>query len=1636
MSSEKSSGFKEKFLGELKDILASITGGGGRRLSRLIVFAGLAAILLLFIAQLGSVEEPAAAPPPLELEPLTVHIATDVAVGPRTPVTLVFSQPVDIESLEQALTIRPSVDYTLNQPGEYTIIVRPVSRWQDIGGSARIEIGADYISQLGGSFDSRQTLRFLLSPPPTPAPTPTPRPTPQPREEDLPAIRYWGSGQSFILNDCLNFSLYFEAQNLEERVPVAVETYRMPSIGRLSEQGHIFLEYEAPLTLLERIDANVFLIETGENDFSIPHFGNGAYILAVTFTDPHTGEESHHRASYLVTPLSVYMQTTVRDTLVWVNSSQTGGPIPGLRIHFGEDEESAGITDANGMAFFSRDIEDDESAFRIYNQSGEMVYFDNGVAQFNHGIRERYYSYLFLDRTIYRPQDTISFWGIVEPFRTNELPMPETVRVTFDAGGLNIEQDLPIGPGGVFSGEFEIDQIRSAQYSLQASLHFPASPSDGDEDEEETEDRQVVFEVRYFSVRDFHKPAYTISSEVRDAFHAPTDTVQVTAHIAFFDGTPLPNSPVEVAYFNPSTREWAELGEVLTDAEGNATFSFPAWVGGGTTVHGTLTTNSYRIRVAGDGEDITHMGSYFVFPSDILINAFTQRNEEGDNISLTIETFMIDFASEALLEEATDNEFSLWRLGNDRMLEIARGRPVDIQDIRIDLSWDFLGLDGERVRHNPAHWRQWLFDPDYSYQHIVAANPDIDIRLTSTRGIQQLLVNTQDGVVTINDIIYTGRVGIDFSHSAFAHAVITANDTQGNSRIGWGYYPNSSLFREDWGIDEDDPVIYGYSLAARNITQGADIPAHFGHLNFIQMNVGEVIRFNVLHDSQPAASGGRILYSIVQDGVFEHRLVHGSTFDFRYDMAHGPNIFLVAVYFDGREVHPLGRIFVNATHQSMTLNVEVTPDREMYSPGDTVHLTVRTTDPNGNGRPASIAVAVVDEAVFAVSEQHISLLSDLYHDIRGTNNQVRQYFTTHRRETRGRYQDANKTGNRDLSFTDDSLRSNFRDTAAFLPATTNASGYAHLSFELPDNNTSWRITSVAVGNNRMGGQSRDNIISTLPFFVRPVVNTKYIEGDDIALLVQGQGIVLSPESEVDFSVTITGDEFSESYIFTGSAYTSHQLNFGQLPSGMYTAVFRARYGDYTDAVELPISVIHSNLELVVSRPLDLSQPIEVDASRFPVTITFYDQSAQPFITSINSLMGHYCMITKQRMSRVVAKHALRDSLPGLVVPSYIARTDENIADMQNANGGIGASLGGNSDVRITTFVLLAAQDDQFDRRAMAAYFDGMLASGLDPMATAAARLGLAYLGDESMTGEFLLREAEHARDPEVRAYYIAALAVIGETEAALELYNRHFSRLIIEDNALTAAVWVAATLLGHEDADEIALFFGNRPWRFHTLYEAMIYVRNFDRAVETSTLLYSINGTQHSIEFGVPDLGRYWSDRPSRFMSTIVLSRSELESFEIDYLPEGIRASIYYIGSPAELGLEQSENMRIEQSISPLDDQTFEVTLTISLSEDAPLGQYDISAWIPSNTRLYGHDTRYEIARDQNIRFNTRQEMQNLYISFENRRQAQQMIVYTFRVRQTFESNAVLDTVYMIHGDTGENANSGRGMFSTAYPGS
>lgn len=161
--------------------------------------------------------------------------------------------------------------------------------------------------------------------------------------------------------------------------------------------------------------------------------------------------------------------------------------------------------------------------------------------------------------------------------------------------------------------------------------------------------------------------------------------------------------------------------------------------------------------------------------------------------------------------------------------------------------------------------------------------------------------------------------------------------------------------------------------------------------------------------------------------------------------------------------------------------------------------------------------------------------------------------------------------------------------------------------------------------------------------------------------------------------------------------------------------------------------------------------------------------------------------------------------------------------------------------------------------------------------------------------------------------------------------------------------------VGDRDRFSLALRLVTSIWRIRILYKCIIYLENYNKTLTHASFSYTLKGQQYQKSL------RYEG------MKTLVLSKSDLKSLPIKGASEGLRAVTYHVMEQQELGMDQSQNPS-----NPIDDRTFQVSLTINLKKDAPCrwrGQYDISDWLPSNSRLYGTDSQYPIRCKQKCVF-------------------------------------------------------------------
>ncbi|HPN12664.1 MAG TPA: MG2 domain-containing protein [Spirochaetota bacterium] len=188
---------------------------------------------------------------------------------------------------------------------------------------------------------------------------------------------------------------------------------------------------------------------------------------------------------------------------------------------------------------------------------------------------------------------------------------------------------------------------------------------------------------------------------------------------------------------------------------------------------------------------------------------------------------------------------------------------------------------------------------------------------------------------------------------------------------------------------------------------------------------------------------------------------------------------------------------ISVSNASRKARLEVTPDKNEYSPGDPVTITIQTQP------GAEVALAVADRAVLdLVDYQYANPVNKLYQNwplgVRILENRrflIKQYRYTQKGESpggQGKGDELEGLGGFDKD-SEDGSRKDIRYTAYWNPAIiADREGKATVTFTLPHNLSTFRIMALASVNGRYRNASREFrvrkalvIQKNLPRFIRP-----------------------------------------------------------------------------------------------------------------------------------------------------------------------------------------------------------------------------------------------------------------------------------------------------------------------------------------------------------------------------------------------------------------------------------------------------------------------------------------------------------------------------------------------------------------------
>ncbi len=298
----------------------------------------------------------------------------------------------------------------------------------------------------------------------------------------------------------------------------------------------------------------------------------------------------------------------------------------------------------------------------------------------------------------------------------------------------------------------------------------------------------------------------------------------------------------------------------------------------------------------------------------------------------------------------------------------------------------------------------------------------------------------------------------------------------------------------------------------------------------------------------------------------------------------------------------IGLVKLNVTPVAQTLSVEIAADRTAsYAPGDEVELTVRTVDSKGRTVDAEVGLAVVDKAVLNLARPNApSIMEGFYGDQPlgvMTGDSLLLLFNRIAADLGALVEEADRLaeevslggmggGGGGAAPADVDVRQEFPDTALWeTQIRTGMGGEATVSFELPDSLTTWVVDARAVTADTKVGQAETELVVSKPLFVRPVTPRFFVAGDRVEVAA-----VFHNTTDQTFDVTVrldasgltVEDDVEKLVTLAAGGRTRVGWTIVVPTSGSDTALltFSAEGGGYSDATRP-----------VLGRPPDQTLPI-------------------------------------------------------------------------------------------------------------------------------------------------------------------------------------------------------------------------------------------------------------------------------------------------------------------------------------------------------------------------------------------------------------------------------------------------------------
>ncbi len=906
----------------------------------------------------------------------------------------------------------------------------------------------------------------------------------------------------------------------------------------------------------------------------------GYYLADITCTDNASGEKSSEQIWLQVSDISGYVSVAADKTLVWVNSTEKGGPVEGIGVElYGTGGRlNVGSTDKDGILVFDTpaDMKSDSDTEMAYTIVELFASADLGYSHcvlpvfrqnyhYHYGVQSHqdYWNYIHLDRSLYLPNDTVNLWGIIKPMEGSgqngrlevELRKPNYYGDRQDMPEI-LAEEIAMEQDCTFTGRLTIPNLSPGHYELVFRL-------DGEE-----------ITGKRLEVATYTKPAYRI--EVRkgkEAVFSDKDSITIDIQATFFEGTPV--SSMELSYNDRSGS-----GMVKTDAKGRAKVTLrPGYKDYSWSPDREYFSVYNRLPEAGE---IFVDTSYTVFHNDMNLDSSAGVTEVGAEVAVKLNRITLDAINSGSGQSQNQPDGTPLYIGDPVQGHSITGKIYENR-WRKEESGQYYDFINKEVRTNYRYYSDSVFMTDFTITTDAEGKGTFVFPYQEDKSYK-IILETVDGMGRIikRELSLYGRSFVDYE------------------MMHWDYYhlgyPNDE-FRYYRTGDE-------YSLIFKNNK--------------------EVL---------PQDGSKTYLYHTNRKGLKGYKVNTSPYFSDRFEEEDIPNLHVTGVCFDGRTYYRTSPRLIRYEKKERELDITVETHKESYRPGEEVTLDIAVRDADGKPRKAAVNISLVDEAMYMLMDEESGILDGLYSKTLDAGIVTSACSHLYPDIPRGGAEMGEGGGE----------RVDFRDTAFFDTVTTDSKGMASLTLKVPDNLTSWRATFNGVTEDLRAGGGSIPIVVKLPFFTDAVINESYLEGDSPAIAIRSFGDAVTEKDRVRFTVT-SPSLFDGERVMEANAFETVYLELPGLKAGSHTVTIKAACGqDLRDILTREIKVYDTYLTKGMTEYCTLKKGMTIKGGKDGLTrLIFTDGSKGMYIQPLYGLYHTYGKRIDQRLAAHYSYNLLKE----------------------------------------------------------------------------------------------------------------------------------------------------------------------------------------------------------------------------------------------------------------------------------------------------------------------------------------------------------------------------------------------------------